>query len=148
MPLQKFWINPLVAPLEKWLRVCLLRLVCFFYQAYCILVMHYCHITRHGWKRFLGIRMVLQPHTAFKQLKIHTWPAHLYMPHLFTHCLPIIICVVLTSTAFFLIFIFAICYISLWLHFFGLFVHIFSLSVTMCCIFMCFDWFCYSYLLY
>jgi len=43
-------------------------------------------------------------------------PAHLYMPHLFTHCLPTIICVMLMSIAFFftfLFFIFAICYISL-----------------------------------
>ena len=54
--------------------------------------------------------------------------AHLYMPHLFTHCLPTIICVMLMSIAFFSIF--DICYISLWLHF-GLFVYIF-LSDCMC----------------
>jgi len=48
--------------------------------------------------------------------------AHLYMPHLFTHCLPTIICVMLMSIAFF--FIFAICYFFLWLHF-GLLVYIF-----------------------
>jgi len=28
-------------------------------------------------------------------------PAHLYMPHLFTHCLPAIICVMLMSIALF-----------------------------------------------
>jgi len=49
-------------------------------------------------------------------------PAHLYMPHLFTHCLPTIMCV----DVYCVFFIFAICYISLWLHF-GLFVNIFSL---------------------
>jgi len=38
-------------------------------------------------------------------------PAHLYMPHLFTQCLPTIICVMLMSIVFFLIF--ATCYISL-----------------------------------
>ena len=40
---------------------------------------------------------------------------HLYMPHLFTHCLPTIICVMLVFY-FFLVFflIFVICYISSW----------------------------------
>ena len=53
-------------------------------------------------------------------------PAHLYMPHLFTRCLPTIICVMLVFTAFhFVIFfvcfsIFAICYISSWLQFLNL----------------------------
>jgi len=32
-------------------------------------------------------------------------PAHLYMPHLFTHCLPTIICVMLMSIAFFFLFL-------------------------------------------
>ena len=32
-------------------------------------------------------------------------PAHLYMPHLFTHCLPTIICVMLMSIAFILCFL-------------------------------------------
>ena len=36
-------------------------------------------------------------------------PAHLYMPHLFTHCLPTIICVMLMSIAFF----FNFCYMLL-----------------------------------
>jgi len=31
-------------------------------------------------------------------------PAHLYMPHLFTHCLPTIICVMLMSISFFFCF--------------------------------------------
>ena len=47
---------------------------------------------------------------------------HHYMPHLFTHCLPTIICAMLMSIALFSIF--DICYISLWFHF-GLFVYIF-----------------------
>jgi len=34
-------------------------------------------------------------------------PAHLYMPHLFTYCLPTIICVMLMSTAFFLFLLYA-----------------------------------------
>jgi len=34
-------------------------------------------------------------------------PAHLYIPHLFTHCLPTIICVMLMSIAFFSILIYA-----------------------------------------
>jgi len=69
--------------------------------------------------------------------------AHLYMPHLFTHCLPTIICLMLMSIAFF--FIFDICYISLLLHF-GLFVHIFLsdwlflyhfiLAVCLICVFV------------
>ena len=52
------------------------------------------------------------------------------MPHLFTHCLPTIICVMLMSIVF--SFIFAICYISLWLHF-CLFVYIFSLLFLFLC---------------
>jgi len=39
-------------------------------------------------------------------------PAHLYMPHLFTHCLPTIICVMLMSIAFFFYF-FYFCYMLL-----------------------------------
>ena len=36
-------------------------------------------------------------------------PAHLYMPYLFTHCLPTIICVMLMSMAFFIYLFFYIC---------------------------------------
>ena len=65
--------------------------------------------------------------------------AHLYMPHLFTHCLPTIICAMLMcivfSFFFFVFFlIFVICYISLWLHF-GLFVYIFLLSFKPCLVY-------------
>ena len=50
--------------------------------------------------------------------------------YLLTHCLPTIVCVMFMSMVFF--FIFAICYIFLWLHF-GLFVHIFTLSFLFLC---------------
>ena len=66
-------------------------------------------------------------------------PAHLHMPHLFTHCLPTIICVMLMSIALFSIF--DICYISLWLHF-GLFVCIF-LSLFLLSINCLLIYFCY-----
>ena len=56
-------------------------------------------------------------------------PAHLYMPHLLTHCLPTIICVMLMSIVFF--------YFCYMLHFFvtpfGLFVYIFSSSFLFLC---------------
>ena len=40
-------------------------------------------------------------------------PAHLYMPHLFTHCLPIIICVCYVDVYCVFFYIFDICCISL-----------------------------------
>jgi len=66
--------------------------------------------------------------TSFTYRPTLASPAHLYMPHLphlFTHCLPTIICVMLMSISivfsYVFCFFFAICYISLWLHFhFGL----------------------------
>jgi len=56
-------------------------------------------------------------------------PPHLYMPHLFTHCLPTIVCVMLMSIAFFLFLLFATFLCDF---IFGLFVYIFLSDWFLC----------------
>jgi len=72
-------------------------------------------------------------------------PAHLYMLHLFTHCLPTIICVIITQhnsyvDVYCVSFMFDICYIFLWLYF-GLFVYIF---LSDCFFYTIWFWLCVS----
>ena len=68
-------------------------------------------------------------------------PVHLYMPHLFTHCLPTSICVMLMFFFLCIFFIFVICYISLWficfVYFFELMSNvIFDLFFKFTCLFL------------